>query len=227
LGGSAPLIAVPVIHYLLPDSREFALLERPAAHGWWHVVFGEGRARPSVLLWISFFSTLMVLYLLLNWLPALLNSRGFSRPDVFLVQMGFNGGGIPGSILAGILMDGARRKVSIPLVYSGLVMLLILMAVMPTQLWVALLCGAVLGGFVMGSQSMLYGIAPDCYGTAIRGTGVGAAVFAGRTGSVVGPMLAAGLVGAGRSAGEVLMAIVPFAIVGGLSAVALTTQLRK
>jgi AAHS family 3-hydroxyphenylpropionic acid transporter len=79
----------------------------------------------------------------------------------------------------------------------------------------------------MGSQSLLYGLAPDCYSTAIRGTGVGAAVFAGRTGSVVGPLLAAGLVGAGRSAGEVLMAIVPLAILGGVSAIALMTHIRK
>jgi AAHS family 3-hydroxyphenylpropionic acid transporter len=78
----------------------------------------------------------------------------------------------------------------------------------------------------MGTQALLYGIAPGCYETAIRGTGVGAAVCVGRIGSVVGPLFAASLVGAGRSAPQVLMALVPLALVGGLTAVLLSSRVR-
>jgi AAHS family 3-hydroxyphenylpropionic acid transporter len=189
-------------------------------------VFGEGRAFNSILLWVSFLSTLLVLYLLLNWLPALLNSRGFDRSQAFLVQLAFNGGGMPGSILAGILMDTGRRRLAVPLIYSGLVALLILTALMPTDIVAALVCGTLLGVFVMATQALLYGLAPNYYYTAIRGTGVGAAVCVGRIGSVLGPLFAAGLVGAGRSAPQVLMALVPLAVVGGLTAVLLSSRLR-
>jgi AAHS family 3-hydroxyphenylpropionic acid transporter len=123
-------------------------------------------------------------------------------------------------------MDTGRRRLAVPFVYSGVVVLLILTALMPTDIAVALACGTILGAFVMGTQALLYGIAPGCYPTAIRGTGVGAAVCVGRVGSVVGPLLAATLVGAGRSAPQVLMALVPLAVVGGLTAVLLSSRVR-
>jgi AAHS family 3-hydroxyphenylpropionic acid transporter len=228
IGGLAPLIAVPLIGFVLPDSIEFARVKTaaPSSKGWFEVVFGEGRALTTTLLWLSFFTTLLVLYLLLNWLPQLLRSRGFGLSDVFLVQMVFNAGGIPGSILAGALMDAGKRKLAVPLLYTGLVVMLILMGVMPTNIWIALLFGTLLGLFVMGTQSLLYGIAPACYYTSIRGTGVGAAVCVGRIGSVAGPSLAAMLVGAGRTAPQVLMGIAPFAVVGGIAAVILLSRVR-
>jgi AAHS family 3-hydroxyphenylpropionic acid transporter len=169
---------------------------------------------------------LLVLYLLLNWLPTLLNSRGFDRSQAFLVQLVFNLGGIPGAILTGMLMDAGNRRLAVPVVYLGLVVMLVLTALMPTDITVALACGTILGAFVMGTQALLYGLAPNCYPTAIRGTGVGAAVCVGRIGSVLGPLFAAGLVGAGRSAPQVLMALVPLAVVGGLAAVLLLARLR-
>src|SRR6185312_8495105 len=101
-------------------------------------------------LWVSFFTTLLVLYLLLNWLPALLNGRGFDRSESFTVQLLFNVGGIPGSILAGILMDRQKQGITLPAVYLGVVVFLALMAVMPTNFAIALLYATALGAFVMG-----------------------------------------------------------------------------
>jgi AAHS family 3-hydroxyphenylpropionic acid transporter len=229
LGGLAPLVAVPLTGLVLPDSQEFSApqaqaLAKPTS--WAKAVFGEGRAFDSMLLWVSFFTTLLVLYLLLNWLPALLNSRGFDRGQAFLVQLAFNGGGIPGSILAGVLMDSSMRRAAVPLVYSGVVIFLVLIALMPGNIAIALTYGAILGAFVMGTQALLYGMAPVSYHAAIRGTGVGAAVCIGRLGSVVGPLFAAGLVGAGHSAAQVLMAIVPLALIGGVTAVLLSARVR-
>ena len=230
VGGLAPLLAVPLIIIALPDSVEFTRLAssqtlRPES--WSRALFGEGRAATSLLLWVSFFTTLLVLYLLLNWLPALLNGRGFDRSQAFLVQLAFNGGGIPGAILTGVLMDGGRKRITVPLIYGGLVISLILVALMPTDITIALAVGAILGAFVMGTQALLYGMAPACYHTAIRGTGVGAAVCVGRVGSVAGPLFAASLVGAGRTAPQVLMALVPLAVIGGITAVILTTRAKN
>jgi MFS transporter, AAHS family, 3-hydroxyphenylpropionic acid transporter len=162
---------------------------------------------------------------LLNWLPALLNSRGFDRGQSFLVQVAFNLGGVPGSILTGALADSARRRITVPIVYGGVVVMLVLTAWMPTDIVAALVCGTLLGAFVMGTQAQLYALAPSVYPTAGRGTGVGTAICMGRIGSVVGPLLAAGLVGAGHTAPQVLMTIAPLAVVGGLGAVLLSNRL--
>jgi AAHS family 3-hydroxyphenylpropionic acid transporter len=85
----------------------------------------------------------------------------------------------------------------------------------------ALAC-AFAGVFIVGAQLILFALAPLYYRTAIRGTGVGAAVAVGRLGSVVGPLFAGGLLAGGSSSAAVLLAIVPFVVVGGGAALALT-----
>ena len=49
----------------------------------------------------------------------------------------------------------------------------------------------------------------------MRGTGVGASVAVGRLGAIVGPLLAASLLGFGASATGVLLAILPISAVAG------------
>jgi AAHS family 3-hydroxyphenylpropionic acid transporter len=87
----------------------------------------------------------------------------------------------------------------------------------------ALAC-AVAGLFIVGAQLILFALAPLYYRTAIRGTGVGAAVAVGRLGSVVGPLFAGGLLASGSGSAAVLLAIVPFVAVGGSAALALASR---
>ena len=74
------------------------------------------------------------------------------------------------------------------------------------------------GMFVVGGQSVLYALAAIYYPTAMRGTGVGAAVAVGRLGSVVGPLAAATLLAAGRSAPVVIGASIPVTLVAAFAA---------
>jgi len=52
-------------------------------------LFGGGRARASILLWVIFFPTLLVVYLVLNWLPTLVEAKGF-KADASLASVLFN-----------------------------------------------------------------------------------------------------------------------------------------
>jgi hypothetical protein len=56
------------------------------------------------------------------------------------------------------------------------------------------------GFLLMGGQFTLYGLTPPYYPAAVRSTGVGAAVAAGRVGSILGPLAAAELIGGGAAA---------------------------
>jgi AAHS family 3-hydroxyphenylpropionic acid transporter len=87
------------------------------------------------------------------------------------------------------------------------------------------LIAAFAGAFVIGAQLLLYGLAPLYYPTAIRGTGVGAAVGAGRLGAVVGPLLA-GVLFTGLGGGAVLKAMVPVVVVAGVLATWLVLSRR-
>ncbi len=63
---------------------------------------------------------------------------------------------------------------------------------------------------------------PQYYAPAVRGTGVGAAIAAGRFGSALGPLLAGQLLGGGASAGQVVLSTVPIVLLAGVAAMALT-----
>lgn len=217
IGGLAPLLAVPALWFLLPESRAFQTAVRvktdiPAA------LFGDGRAVRTLSLWAAFFCGLIVLYVLLNWLPSLLVSRGLPRTETSLVQAAFNLAGVAGAAVIGGLMDSRARRPAVAGAFVLLAAGLALQAATPATFGIALATGALVGAAIMGAQSVLYNLAPSLYPTAIRGTGVGAAVAAGRLGSVTGPLLAAALVGQGRSASEVLAALLPLVVICGVIA---------
>ena len=66
------------------------------------------------------------------------------------------------------------------------------------------------------SQATLYAFAPLCYQPSIRNTGVGAAVAAGRLGTIAGPLLAGSLLGAGKTAADVLIVLIPITLASGI-----------
>ena len=74
----------------------------------------------------------------------------------------------------------------------------------------------------MSNQAVLYAIAPLCYPTQVRGSGVGAAVAVGRLGSLIGPLVAGQLVGAGQGAADVLYKMLPIVGIGAVGALILS-----
>jgi AAHS family 3-hydroxyphenylpropionic acid transporter len=224
LGGVLPLAALLPLSRLLPSGRS-PYRDSGFKGGFFRAVFSEGRNLSSLLLWLGFFLALLTMYLLLNWLPSLLIGRGLSRPDAALVQMAFNLCGAGGSIATGWLMDhGWRRWLVITAVFSAAALVVMLVASVPPTLAVSLAVGGALGATVSGTQAILYGLAPSVYPWRVRGTGVGVAVAMGRLGSAVGPLLAAQLLGAGRSPSDVLLALLPVLVVAGLATIFLALR---
>ena len=73
-----------------------------------------------------------------------------------------------------------------------------------------------MGAMIAVAQATLYAFAPLCYPEHIRNTGVGAAVAAGRLGTIAGPLLAGSLLGTGKTAPEVLIVLIPITLMSGL-----------
>jgi AAHS family 3-hydroxyphenylpropionic acid transporter len=74
----------------------------------------------------------------------------------------------------------------------------------------------------MGTQYILYSIAPALYPQAARAAGAGAVVGVGRFGAIIGPLLAGDLRQAGWTAGQVLSTLTPVALAAGAAIVGLT-----
>jgi AAHS family 3-hydroxyphenylpropionic acid transporter len=220
VGGIAPLVTVPLLALILPNHKSLPRAKKiDDSAGVVIALFGEHRAVRTVALWIAFFFALLTLYLLLGWLPSLMVGRGLTRIQASSVQMAFNAFGALGSIVTGLILDKYRRVPSVIVIFILALAAIAFLAAMPAEFAVAILAGGLVGATVSATQTTLYALAPDCYPTPIRGTGLGFAVAVGRVGSAVGPLLAGFLIGRGRSPVEVLAGVMPILTVAALGAV--------
>ncbi|RQS31583.1 3-(3-hydroxy-phenyl)propionate transporter MhpT [Burkholderia sp. Bp8992] len=222
VGGVGPLLLAPLLLVLLPESRAFLDVSASGAArpGVAHTLFGGARTGTTLALWLSYFCTLIVLYFLLNWLPSLMAAKGLARSQAGIVQIFFNIGSGLGVLGIGMSMDRMKPSRVVVGMYAGIVLSLAALAVAPGLAWLSVAAFAA-GMFVVGGQSVLYALAAMYYPTAMRGTGVGSAVAVGRLGSVVGPLAAATLLAAGRSAPMVIGASIPVTLVAAVAALVL------
>jgi AAHS family 3-hydroxyphenylpropionic acid transporter len=231
VGGIGPLVVGVLLALLLPESGRFRRSRAgglPKASRVAHTLFGDANAVTTVLLWGTFFSTLLILYLLINWLPLLLVRTGYSRPDAALTSIIFNVGGGVGAIVLGWLADRQPQSRVILATYlcmaGSLLGLSLTFQYSGVHLGVMAAAGFAVGFFVIGAQLALYGVAPGFYPTPVRATGLGAAVAAGRMGSIVGPILAGQMIGSGSRAATVVTMLLPIVAVAGAGAVVLVLR---
>jgi AAHS family 3-hydroxyphenylpropionic acid transporter len=229
VGGVIPLVLAPLMAFGLPESAAFKRVQahrerEPASSnaalkaGSFRALFADDRAACTASLWTSFLLELLLLYLLLNWLPTLLVSLGFTRTQAAAAQIGFNLGGVFSAMLIGYLLGTRRRNAAIIVTFIALPMLLVALAKAPAHFPTVAVAVLLLGCAVLAGQAFLYAMAPLVYPTRIRGMGVGAAVAVGRIGSIVGPKLGGTLKAAGHGPSQLLMELLPIVILGSVCA---------
>lgn len=229
VGGFAPLLLVPMIWMWLPESKAYLQSKLEAEQRSFsisHILFGEGRIFGTLQLWVSFFCTLIVLYVLLNWLPTLFANQNFSREEINYVQIGFNVGGVIGTLVLGLFLDKLDIKAVVVLIYAGMLAALYALS-SSSELGSIIAATLACGMFIIGGQGTLYALAGMFYPAAIRGTGVGTAVAVGRTGSFAGPILAGLILGAGQSSSAVIGAAIPLIVVAFVSAFILVLRFKN
>jgi MFS transporter, AAHS family, 3-hydroxyphenylpropionic acid transporter len=213
VGGFGPLAVALLLACFLPTSRG-ATGGGPNSRTPISWIFGS-RTPTTLLLWTAYFFTLFVVYLLLNWLPSLVIRAGFSPAQAATSSIALNSGAVVGSLILGYVSDRCRTAAVLAVTYAGMIASLLLLA---SQLHGTIFPGAFAAGFfVIGGQLVLYAIAPALYPPSVRGTGVGAAVAAGRIGSIVGPLVGGSLLASGLGPTVVPAAAVPGLIVALLS----------
>ncbi|MCU0949070.1 MAG: MFS transporter [Porphyrobacter sp.] len=224
-GGAMPLVVALLMQLFLPTRLPAAAQSRIATPSPGFSALFEGAYRTrTVLLWLGFFLTLGILYLVLNWLPTLLIERGFDKKQAIIVSLCFNFFGALGAILLAFVLRWLGAFRTYVLTYVGLIVStagLALIGNAPLPVFVA---GGLIGIFVLGAQFLLYGLAADIYGAQIRGLGVGSAVSIGRMGSVAGPAVATVILAGGYGPNAVLFGIIPTAILALLCAAFLVKE---
>lgn len=204
VGGLLPLIVVPLMIKLLPESREF-LKARQVVQRTDHKalsykdLFSREYASRTLLLWVSYFFTLMVVYIMLSWLPSLFTELGFSRKDGSMAMVYFQVGAAIGTVVLGMLIDRWNKAYVIILMYAGILIGLLSLN-SATTLNLMFVAAAIMGTFTIGGQGVLYAFGSFVYPTHLRGQGVGAASAVGRIGAMMGPAIAGQLLAMGSGA---------------------------
>lgn len=222
IGGIIPIVLVPLILLLLPESLAFLILHgKPQAEilhpltqlapdlkivGKPHFIvreetgrgvpvkhlFTQGRAMPTLLLWMLFFLALMITYILASWTPIAFNSAGVPVSIAVSATSLWQTGSIVGTLAVGQLMDRFEpfRVLATGFVISACAVLL--MTQVDGAMSVALLMGIMLFCGMCTGIGGLQGVnalAGWYYPAFIRSTGLGWAIGMGRLGSIAGTLL--------------------------------------
>ncbi|MDT0508563.1 MFS transporter [Novosphingobium sp. MMS21-SN21R] len=147
----------------------------------------------TILLWSIFFISLFATYSLISWLPTLLTTAGWARPDAMRATGFLALGSIAGGLLLARAADKGR---AVPALASAYVIAAIAFAVIATApsskgAWIGLIIAV--GAGSIGSQLALGSLASTFYPAEIRATGVGWSSGIGRVGSIFGPLALASM----------------------------------
>jgi MFS transporter, AAHS family, 3-hydroxyphenylpropionic acid transporter len=222
IGGAAPVVLTLAVARWLPETRPQKV--KGADDHLIHALLGGHRGVSTLLLWAANLLTLVVLYLMLNWLPSLVVAKGYQATEGAAASLAFNLAAVVGALLVGIVVDRVGFRGVLLIVYLGLAAT---MAALGAVVGVAsiLFLSATAGFLIMGAQYSLYALTPRLYASNVRAMGAGAAVGVGRFGSIIGPLLAGQLRQAGWSGGEVLGAMLPVVLAAGAAVLALTFRI--
>jgi MFS transporter, AAHS family, 4-hydroxybenzoate transporter len=216
-GGVFPLALVPLLLWRLPESVRYLVLSgkhpdrvvttlrriaqasnvpqgatfvaddhspgSPVGH-----LFKPELVRGTLLLWVTFFMSLLVIYTLSSWLPTLLRSTGVSLKTAALVTVMFQLGGTVGAIVLGRLMDRANPYYVLAASYTLAGVFVAALGNLTEAPWLVGVAVFAAGFCVSGSQVGAYALSAAYYPTDCRATGVSWANGVGRMGSVVGSM---------------------------------------
>ncbi|HKX57635.1 MAG TPA: MFS transporter, partial [Xanthomonadales bacterium] len=217
-----------ILQAIAPELDEPALrnVHLPLAHDK-HIparqLFTDGRAIWTILLWSLTFTTLLLAYFLVNWIPLLLADTGMEHRQAIMGVVVLNLGGILGGFVIGRISDrkGPFKALAIAFFIGAVFVATVGLKIdspVPTLLTLIFFAGC----GVFGAQLNLSAITATYYPIAIRGTGIGWGMGMGRFGSVVGPTIGGALIAFGLSRGDMfLVAAIP-AIVSGLLVVVMS-----
>jgi predicted MFS family arabinose efflux permease len=198
-GGGITLAAWLAGLLWLRESDEFLALGRQRQAGStsampmnYRQLFAPAQWQRTLSLATALFLIMFSFYFVTSWTPTLLIQSGFSPKDGAAGGMLLSGGGMLGALLMGL--GGNRAGIGRLLLGFVLLDAVLMGLIVPaTKLgWLGGVAGFSSGLLLYGAIAGLFTLAPRTFPTAIRTSGVGLVLGAGRLGSIVSPA-AAGL----------------------------------
>jgi AAHS family 4-hydroxybenzoate transporter-like MFS transporter len=179
-----------------------------------------------VLLWITFFCNLLVIYYLASWLPLVMRDSGVPLDTALRLGSFSSWSGIVSTLVLGPIVDrlGATRVCTVLYVLAAAFVCAIGLSGANVALLAITIIGA--GMCVIGGQSFINVLSASIYPTAVRSTGVGWALGVGRVGAIIGPAVGGMLLAAQIPPRTLFFMIAVPALIAALSMFVLSRRLR-
>lgn len=243
IGGAFPLVLVVVIALWLPESprflaaradlapRERALLQRLniapgqierhtidlAKGNPIKMLFSEGYALQTLLLWVIFFSSLLNLFLFGYWLPTVLNLIGMTPGQAVFASSLRDFGAIWAALYLGLAIDrvGPERSLAFHYAVGAIFIALIALVAMPYAVLLAVIFFS--GMTIIGSQTGANATCGALYPARMRTSGLGWALGIGRLGAIVAPALGGYLLSLKMAPTRIFLSACLFAVIAGIA----------
>jgi MFS transporter, AAHS family, 4-hydroxybenzoate transporter len=243
VGGVIPLILLPIVALVVPESLRFLqergkvatvarIMRRLGLPGekpfeglglpggepgkrLFGALFTQGRMAGTLLLWVTFFLSLLLSYFLVNWIPSVTKQAGLMTEGAVGAVAVLNIGGIIGCICISWFVERVGPYQVIGLGYGIGAVAIATIGSAGSSLVAAFISVFIAGFFSIGAQMCVVALAAVYYPLEIRGTGIGWTMGVGRVGAVVGPVVGGLLIGAGVSSqGLFIVAALPSLLAG-------------
>lgn len=160
-----------------------------------NLLFKNGQWLQTLILWAAFFCCYMTLYFAIAWVPRLAIEAGLDRSQAIVAGVVYNLGAFVGGLaLCWLLFKFDVRHLVLVLMVTGAISLVafaVPMSVTPT-----LVVAFCIGFTVQGGFNGLYPLVAAAYPAQVRSTGIGWCIGIGRSGAVIGPLVAGWLLAA-------------------------------
>lgn len=181
----------------------------------------------TLMLWVVFFMSLLIIYLLSSWMPTLLNHRGIDLQHASWVTAAFQIGGTFGALLLGVLMDRFNPYRVLALSYGLGAVCIVMIGLSENGLWLMALAIFGTGIGISGSQVGLNALTATLYPTQSRATGVSWSNAVGRCGAIVGSLSGGVMMAMNFSFDTLFFVIAVPAVVSAVMLVLLTLAVRN
>lgn len=252
IGGIPGLLCLPVIVRCLPESAVFLVAagrsdEAAALRSRFGVtastvegprpesqaeeddesgIFNRDNRVASVLFALATFCGLFAWFGLATWLPGIMSKAGYALSSSLVFLLVLNLGAVAGSLFIATATDRWSNKPVVVLTYVGMTAALLLLSIkLPSALLLVGIALAGVGGH--GGQILINAFVSNSYRAGSRARALGWSLGAGRSGTIVGPVII-GWVVSGRSPllGFAVFAAVALAAAALLAVVPRTKALR-
>jgi MFS transporter, AAHS family, 4-hydroxybenzoate transporter len=212
IGGILPLVLAAIMYLRIPESIKFLqarspndprlpeLIQRSAIEAEAPVNTAPAKAQSigillskrfrvrTLLLWTAFCLNLFAMYLLISWLPTMLQQAGwpphYALPGAVLLNLG----GMSGGLAIAWYVDRGQTSRAMTIAYALTALSLWLFMIVPSDslVWWLLLFSVGIG--TSGTQLALNALSAAFYPASVRTTGVGWSYSIGRVGAIMGPI---------------------------------------